>query len=214
MINKIKATLSEKILFVFLICLSLTALGSYILIKDKCFFVEDLNLKKINLKDPANVAIMNIECGNVVIELYPEISPKAVERFKTLIQNGSYDGSAFYKVIKNTLIQVGDLQFGNINNLDYAKIGTGKSGLGLLKSELSDEFEFSSGTVAFARKDLLDTEDSEFFIISKEIPLYQGEYTPIGKVLYGLDALKKVKTGNKSNYVLRPDYIKYFKLLD
>ena len=102
MINKIKATLSEKILFVFLICLSLTALGSYILIKDKCFFVEDLNLKKINLKDPANVAIMNIECGNVVIELYPEISPKAVERFKTLIQNGSYDGSAFYKVIKNS----------------------------------------------------------------------------------------------------------------
>ncbi len=214
MINKIKATLSEKILFVFLICLGLTALGSYILIKDKCFFVEDLNLKKINLKDPANVAIMNIECGNVVIELYPEISPKAVERFKTLIQNGSYDGSAFYKVIKNTLIQVGDLQFGNINNLDYAKIGTGKSGLGLLKSELSDEFEFSSGAVAFARKDLLDTEDSEFFIILKEIPLYQGEYTPIGKVLYGLDALKKVKAGNKSNYVLRPDYIKYFKLLD
>ena len=214
MIKTIKASKSEKILFVFLIILAVFAFSSFFLLKNKCLFIDNNDLKKLNFENLDNIAVMNLECGNVIIELYPEISPKAVERFKTLIQNGSYDGSAFYKVIKNTLIQVGDLQFGNINNLDYAKIGTGKSGLGLLKSELSDEFEFSSGTVAFARKDLLDTEDSEFFIILKEIPLYQGEYTPIGKVLYGLDALKKVKTGNKSNYVLRPDYIKYFKLLD
>ena len=58
-----------------------------------------------------------------------------------------------------------------------------------------------------------DTEDSEFFIILKDIPLYQGEYTPVGKVIFGLDALKKIKIGNKSDYVLRPDYIKKFELL-
>jgi hypothetical protein len=44
--------------------------------------------------------------------------------------------------------------------------------------------------------------------------LYQGEYTPIGKVVFGLDALKKIKIGNKTDYVLRPDYIKEFKLLE
>ena len=43
---------------------------------------------------------MNIECGNVIIELYPEISPNAVKRFKTLIKNKSYDGSAFIKLLK------------------------------------------------------------------------------------------------------------------
>ena len=58
-----------------------------------------------------------------------------------------------------------------------------------------------------------DTEDSEFFIVLKDIPLYQGEYTPIGKVVFGLDALKKIKVGNKTDYVLRPDYIKEFQLL-
>ena len=58
-----------------------------------------------------------------------------------------------------------------------------------------------------------DTEDSEFFIILKDIPLYQGEYTPVGKVIFGLDALKKIKVGNKTDYVLRPDYIKEFQLL-
>ena len=48
----------------------------------------------------------------------------------------------------------------------------------------------------------------------KKIPLYEGEYTPIGKVIYGLDALKKIKAGNKVQYVLRPDFINYFKLLE
>ena len=59
-----------------------------------------------------------------------------------------------------------------------------------------------------------NTEDSEFFIILKDIPLYQGEYTPVGKVIFGLDALKKIKVGNKTDYVLRPDYIKEFQLLE
>ena len=65
-----------------------------------------------------------------------------------------------------------------------------------------------------ARGDDFDTEDSEFFIILKDIPIYNGEYTPRGKVILGLDALKKIKKGNKSNYVLRPDYIKSLKLID
>ena len=83
-----------------------------------------------------------------------------------------------------------------------------------MKSELNYEFEFKKGSVAFARKDNFDTEDSEFFITLKDIPIYQGEYTPLGKVIYGLDALEKIKSGKKSAYVLRPDYINYFRLLD
>ena len=177
MIKKIKVTFSEKLLFTFLIILSLVFFSTYFLLKDKCLFVNKVNPDKLIFKDPKNIAIMNIECGNVIIELYPEISPNAVKRFKTLIKNKSYDGSAFYKVIKNTLVQAGDLEFGNINNLNYTKIGTGYSGLGSLKSELNENFEFLVGSVALARKDELDTEDSEFFIILKEIPIsYQGSH--------------------------------------
>ena len=158
-------------------------------------------------RSPNNIAVMNVECGNVIIELYPDISPKAVERFKILIEQKMYDGSAFYKVSENTFVQAGDIEFGNISNLDYSKIGSGESGLGLLKSELSNDFIFTEGSVGFARTTEFDTEDSEFFITLKEIPIYQGEYTPIGKVIYGIDILKKIKKGNKAIYVLRPDYI-------
>ena len=151
MIKKIKVTFSEKLLFTFLIILCLVFFSTYFLLKDKCLFVNKVNSDKLIFKDPKNIAIMNIECGNVIIELYPEISPNAVKRFKTLIKNKSYDGSAFYKVIKNTLVQAGDLEFGNINNLNYTKIGTGNSGLGSLKSELNENFEFLVGSVALAR---------------------------------------------------------------
>ena len=214
MINKVKASLSEKVLLIFLILLIVITFGSYFLLKDKCLFVKNIDTNKINFTNTENIAIMNVECGNVIIELDPITSPNSVKRFKTLIKNGSYDGSTFYRVIKNTLIQAGDIEYGNINDLNYTKIGTGKSGLGLLKSELSDEFQFKKGSVAFARKDDFDTEDSQFFITLKDIPIYQGEYTPLGKVIYGMDALEKIKSGNKSTYVLRPDYINYLKLLD
>ena len=214
MIKQVKASLSEKVLLIFLILLIIITFGSYFLLKDKCLFVKNIDPNKIYFTNTENIAIMNVECGNVIIELDPITSPNSVQRFKTLIKNGSYDGSTFYRVIKNTLIQAGDIEYGNINDLNYTKIGTGKSGLGLLKSELSDAFQFKKGSVAFARKDDFDTEDSQFFITLKDIPIYQGEYTPLGKVIYGMDALEKIKSGNKSAYVLRPDYINYFKLLD
>ena len=112
------------------------------------------------------------------------------------------------------MVQAGDLEYGNIDKINYYKVGSGQSKLGNLKSELNEDYPFDEGTVALARGDELDTEDSEFFIILKNIPLYKGEYTPLGKVIYGLDALRKIKAGNKSEYVLRPDFINFFNLLE
>ena len=213
MIKKIKSSLSEKILFIFLISLAVFTFTTFYMIKNKCLFVKQLDLDELKINDPKNLAIMNVECGKVAIELYPQVSPKSVERFKYFIKSGLYNNSSFYRVIENTLVQAGDLEFGYHENINYFKIGSGISKLGKLKSELSNDYEFKAGTVAMARGEF-DTEDSEFFIILKDIPLYQGEYTPVGKVIFGLDALKKIKVGNKTDYVLRPDYIKEFQLLE
>jgi cyclophilin family peptidyl-prolyl cis-trans isomerase len=214
MIKKIKTSLSEKILFIFLISLGIFSFSFFFIIKNKCLFVKNVDPKKIQFINRENIVVMNVECGNVIIELEPKLSPDAVKRFKYLIEKGSYNRSAFYKVIKDTLIQAGDLEYGNIDNINYYKVGNGQSGLGTIKSELNNNFQFDEGSVAFAREDEFNTEDSEFFITLKKIPLYVGEYTPVGKVIYGLDALKKIKVGNKVEYVLRPDFINYIKLLD
>ena len=214
MIKKIKASKSEKILLFFLVSLAIFSFSFFFLIKNKCLFIDSINLEKENFEKRENIVLMEVECGLVVIELYPKISPQAVERFKFLVNKGLYDNSAFYKVIEDTLVQAGDLEYGNINNINYFKVGSGSSGLGNLKSEINENFNFSEGSVAMARGDNFNSEDSEFFITLKDIPIYKGEYTPLGKVILGLDSLKKIKTGNKSNYVLRPDFIKSLKFID
>ncbi len=214
MIEKIKASTSEKIIFIFILILGLFSLTSFLLIKDRCLFVKNYDPKKIKFEDPSNIAILNVGCGNVIIELYPKISPNGVERFKTLIKSKSYDDVAFHRVIKNKLVQAGDLEFGRKGNIDYGKIGTGKSGLGTIKSEIDKEFDYSKGSVGLARTQKYNTEDSQFFIILQDEPLYEGEFTPIGKVIYGIKVLEKIKYLDKSEYVLRPDFINSLRLFN
>ena len=213
MIKKLKQSISEKILLVFVIVLTIIFFGSLVTMKSKCLFVKNYDPKKINFTNKENIAILNAYCGNVIIELYPNISPNSVERFKMLIKSGKYNNVAFHRVIKNVLIQAGDLEFGKKNNLNYAYIGTGKSGYGTIKSELDNRFDFLIGTVGLARTDKKNTEDSQFFILLQDAPLFEGEYTPVGKVIYGLEVLKKIKYSEKTEYVLRPDFINNFEML-
>jgi len=213
MIKKLKQTVSEKTLLVFVIVLAIIFFGSFTAIKNKCLFVKNYDPKKINFEIPKNIAVLNAYCGNVIIELYPNVSPQSVDRFKMLIQSGEYNNVAFHRVIKNVLVQAGDLEFGKKNNLNYAYIGTGKSGYGTIKSELENKFDFKIGTVALARTGQKNTEDSQFFILLENAPLFEGEYTPVGKVIYGLEVLKKIKYSEKTEYVLRPDFINYFEML-
>ena len=207
MIKKIKASLFEKLTLTFLILLGIFTLSFIIIINNKCLFVENFDPQKIDFAKPENIVVMNVECGNVIIELYPNVSPKAVNRIKNLIKSNSYDNVPFHRVIKDKLVQAGDLEFGKKNKLNYGKIGTGKSGLGTIKSEIDAQFDFKRGSVGLARSLKYNTEDSQFFIILDDEPLFEGEYTPIGKVIYGIKVLEKIKYSHRSEYVLRPDFI-------
>jgi len=214
MIKKIKASKSEKIILIFLVLLGITTFTTYFMIKNECLFVKNFDPRNFNFEKPNNIAVLNAPCGNVIIELYPNISPNGVNRFITLIRSNAYENIAFHRVIKNKLIQAGDLEFGKKGSLDYEKIGTGKSGLGTIKSEIDNNFNYTKGSVGLARTFRNDTEDSQFFIILQNEPLFEGEYTPIGRVLYGLEILKKIKNQRHSEYILRPDFINSFKMLN
>ena len=152
MIKKIKPSLSEKIILFFLVLLLATTLSTYFIIKNKCLFIKNFDPKNINFKNPKNIVILNAPCGNVIIELYPEVSPNGVKRFINLTQSYAYDDVAFHRVIKDKLVQAGDLEFGKKGALNYGKIGTGKSGLGTIKSEID-------GLTTFIR-DEIDTNNS------------------------------------------------------
>ena len=212
MLKKIKQTKSEKLLLIFLILLAIFSLISFTLIKNKCLFVEKVNLTKLNFNNPENIVILNVSCGNVVIELFPSISPNSVERFKKLIKNKEYDNVAFHRVVENFLVQAGDLEFGKKDNINYTYIGSGRSKYDLIKPETDKPFEFKRGTVAFAKSKNGDAEDSEFLILLADAFLFEGEYTPLGRVVNGISALEKIKFNDQSEYVLRPDFINSLKM--
>tara|TARA_B100000029_G_C17547130_1_gene948837 strand:+ start:806 stop:1450 length:645 start_codon:yes stop_codon:yes gene_type:complete len=212
MIKKIKQSTSEKILLIFILVLGIGTFTSYILIKNKCLFVKKYNPENLTFEKPENIAVLNAPCGNVIIELYPDLAPNSVKRFKMLINSGEYNNVAFHRVIKNVLVQSGDLEFGKKDNLNYTFIGTGKSIYGTINSELDKDFDFKKGSVALARSDQKNTEDSQFFILLEDAPLYEGEYSPLGRVIYGLEVLQKIKFNDKVEYVLRPDFINTFKM--
>ena len=212
MLKKIKQTKSEKLLLIFLILLAIFSLISFTLIKNKCLFVEKVNLTKLNFDKPENIVILNVPCGDVVIELFPSISPNSVERFKKLVKNKEYDNVAFHRVVKNFLVQAGDLEFGRKENINYTFIGSGRSKYDLIKPETDKPFEFKRGTVAFAKSKSGDAEDSEFLILLADAFLFEGEYTPLGRVISGISALEKIKFNDQSEYVLRPDFINTLKM--
>ena len=69
-------------------------------------------------------------------------------------------------------------------------------------------FDYYSKSLRFCIINLL-----QFFILLEDAPLFKGEYTPIGQVVYGLEILDTITDDDRREYVLRPDFINSFKLL-
>ena len=74
MIKKVKASLHEKLILIFLVLLGVFALSFTILIKNKCLFVKNFDPQKINYSKPNNIVVLNAECGNCL--LYTSPSPR------------------------------------------------------------------------------------------------------------------------------------------
>ena len=95
----------------------------------------------------AEVAVIEMEnpaYGKIVIELYPNIAPKMVERFKQLIKEGFYNGTTFHRIDpKLGIIQGGD-PLSKDNNPDND--GTGDSPYPNVPGEYSD-IPFERGIV-------------------------------------------------------------------
>jgi len=59
MIKKVKASLHEKLILIFLILLGVFALSFAVIIKNKCLFVKNFDPQKINYSKPENIVVLN-----------------------------------------------------------------------------------------------------------------------------------------------------------
>ena len=153
--------------------------------------------------------ILKLKDGEVVIELFDEIAPKHVERFKLLVKEKKYDGVVFHRVIQGFMAQTGDVEYGNSNSesFDLRRAGTGGSKYPDLKAEFS-ALPHEKGTLSMARSAHPDSANSQFFICLETAPHLDRKYTVFGKVVEGMEFVDLIKKGEGSNgEVSEPDKI-------
>ncbi|MDO9711362.1 peptidylprolyl isomerase [Paracraurococcus lichenis] len=139
---------------------------------------------------------MTLKDGDVTIELLPEVAPKHVERIRTLVGQGFYDGTPFHRVIEGFMAQGGD----------PTGTGTGGSRLPDLPAEFTNKYRFIRGVCGMARSQSPNSANSQFFIMFAPAPSLDGQYTIWGRVVAGMDAVDKIKRGSgSSGMVQNPD---------
>lgn len=131
-----------------------------------------------------NTLYLELDTGRVVIEMYPTLAPKHVERIKELAREGFYDGVVFHRVIPGFMAQTGD------------PTGTGRGGSD--KPDLPAEFSqapFERGTIGMARTQDPNSANSQFFIGFAPASHLNGQYTVWGKVIEGMEHVDQVAVG-------------------
>jgi cyclophilin family peptidyl-prolyl cis-trans isomerase len=156
--------------------------------KDADADAGEANVKKGVKPEPdAQAAVIETDYGRIVVELYPNLAPKMVERFKQLAQEGFYNGTAIHRIDPG----LGIIQGGDPNSKDNDPLndGSGNSPYPNVPAEFSDA-QFERGIVGAARQGGdINSANCQFFITLKRQPAFEqpgNHYTVFGRVVEGL----------------------------
>ncbi len=132
--------------------------------------------------DPAKsyTATLETTAGTMVLELFPQEAPLAVNNFVFLARDHFYDGVIFHRVIRGFMIQGGD------------PTGTGRGGPGYRFPDEPVRRPYTRGTLAMANAGP-NTNGSQFFIMHADYPL-PPHYTIFGQLIEGEEVLDKIAT--------------------
>lgn len=129
---------------------------------------------------------IEMENGAVIqFELYPDEAPKTVENFVKLVKQGYYNGKTFHRVIPHFVSQ------GGCPNGD----GTGDLGYTISCETKGNPHRHESGSLSMAHRGK-DTGCCQFFICHDPQPHLDGVHTVFGKVIDGLDEVRRMKNGD------------------
>lgn len=134
--------------------------------------------------DLENTLYIELACGRVVIEMFPDVAPQHVERIKTLTREGFYDGVIFHRVIEGFMAQTGD----------PTGTGAGASEYPDVPAEFST-IPFERGIVGMARGAAPNSANSQFFIMFTRYPSLDNVYTVWGQVTDGMDCVDQIPRG-------------------
>lgn len=151
--------------------------------------------------DPQVVVIETADYGRIVLELYPNIAPQMVERFKKLVNEHFYDATLVHRVNPSYgIIQGGDPLTKGSNKAAW---GSGNSPYPNVPAEFSD-IPYERGTLGAARTNEINTANCQWFITLKKQPAFDKKYTVFGKVIDGIKNAEVIMTAPTEQGTERP----------
>ncbi len=142
--------------------------------------------KDIKIEVPKNVKVsIKTNKGEITCELYPEYAPKTVENFVKLAKLGFYDVLIFHRYVPNFVIQGGD---------PYGK-GYGDAGY-TIPLETHPKAKHVEGALGIARASDPNSGSCQFYITLTKTPHLDGNYTVFGRVIKGMEVVKKLRKGD------------------
>ena len=137
-------------------------------------------------------AIIQTEKGDIIVELFPDIAPLAVNNFVFLARNGWYDGVTFHLVLPGLFAQTGDPS------------GTGFGGPGYAFRDEISTLKFDRAGVVGMVNAGPDTNGAQFFITLGPVPDLDGRFTIFGQVIEGIEIAQKLSARNPGETVNPP----------
>jgi peptidyl-prolyl cis-trans isomerase A (cyclophilin A) len=139
------------------------------------------------------IAVIETNLGTIELELFEDKTPITTKNFIDLAEKGFYDGVIFHRVIDGFMIQGGDPTGTGMGGPDYT-----------IEDEFRDDLKFSGdGILAMANTGMPHTGGSQFFITLAATPWLNGHHTIFGKVVKGMDVVKKIGH-TETDYADRP----------
>ena len=166
---------------------------------------------KANTKVQNPIVTMEIEgYGTIKIELYPDEAPNTVANFIKLTNNGFYNDLKFHRIIKDFMIQGGDVNGDGTGKGMYSKLDTSVAESNDYEYSIKGEFlangfknliRHKKGVISMARSDYssmglteegYNSASTQFFIMTSDNTSLDGTYAPFGKVIEGYDIVEKI----------------------
>ena len=144
------------------------------------------------------IVTITMENGDVIkAELYPDIAPKTVNNFISLVKKGFYNGLNFHRIINGFMIQGGCPEGTGMGGPNYSIKGE------FSQNGFKNDLKHTEGVLSMARSMRPDSAGSQFFIMHKAAPHLDGAYAAFGKVIEGMDVVNKIAT-TRTTYGDRP----------
>ena len=141
-------------------------------------------------KMSAQCVTLDTEAGAIEIEMIPEVAPESVRNFLNLAATGALDTTTFSRVVKNFVIQGGNLATSQKWGFELAR---------KMARKLPDEpglVKHVRGIVSMARPEEANSATTNFFILVGDGHHLDGMFSAFGKVTKGMEVADAINQGS------------------